>query len=82
VCEECDRQFDVAAQRFDEWLKECRNEVTQPRPSPPTTAERVHDRAINLSDGGMTILGNMINSWYLAVAVERLLALESAGIPT
>jgi hypothetical protein len=42
----------------------------------------VHDRAIELFVGGDTLLGNWINSWYLALAVERLLALESAGIPT
>jgi hypothetical protein len=55
---------------------------TLPRPTAPTTAERVHDRAIELFVGGDTLLGNWINSWYLALAVERLLALESAGIPT
>lgn len=82
MCDFCDLQFEVTATRFDDWLKQCRNAPTQPRLSSATTAERVHDRAMMLAAGGGSDIGNWINAWYLALAVERLLALESAGIPT
>jgi hypothetical protein len=82
MCSTCEAQFSIIAEEFDEWLAHCRTASTQPRPSQPTKAEKVHDRAVVIADGGKTSLGNWINAWYLALAVERLLALESAGIPT
>lgn len=82
MCDTCECQFTVIAEEFAEWLTDCRNAPTRPRQTPATTAERVHDRAVVIADGGHTPLGNWVNAWYLAIAVERLLALESAGIPT
>jgi hypothetical protein len=82
MCDLCELQFNMVAERFSDYLARCRNIPTQPRRSPPTTAERVHDRAVEFAAGGESALGNWINSWYLAMAVERLLALEDSGIPT
>lgn len=82
MCEKCERQFSVVAEEFDQWLGNCRNAASQTRGAPATIAERVHDRTVVIAEGGHTLLGVWINAWYLSLAVERLLALESAGIPT
>jgi hypothetical protein len=82
MCDICNLQFEVTATKFDEWLKHCRIALGQPRATPATTPERVHDRAMLFAESGDSDIGNWINAWYLALAVERLLALESAGIPT
>lgn len=81
MCEQCEAQFDVMTERFDVVLKQYldmqgTNEVRD------TPGERVHDLAFTHQFLCKSEVGKVAVSWYLAIALERLAALESSGITT
>jgi hypothetical protein len=81
MCEQCEAQFDAMTERFDGLLSNYLKMQTAGE-TRDTPAERVHDLAFthqwlcNMETGRVAI------SWFLALAMERLAALETAGIPT
>lgn len=82
MCFMCEAQFDAMSKYFNDTFTEylaCH----QRGETRDTPAKRVHDLAFDYQemcaeDRDMTIL----LSWYLAITLERLAALETSGIPT
>jgi hypothetical protein len=81
VCFVCEAQFDVMSAQFNngfsDYLAAHKNGETRDTP-----AKRVHDLAFEHQDWCSTISGRAMMSWFLAIAMERLVALECAGVPT
>lgn len=82
MCERCERQFAEQVARFDAMLADYRNDVDGHKIR-DTPAERVHDLAMVFQWlGSRSAPGNLTNAWFVAIAMERLTALEKSGIPT
>lgn len=81
MCAICERQFDEMATSFDETLAEYLADYTAGL-TRDTPAQRVHDTAFMWQDLNATEHGRLLSAWYLAIAMERLTALETAGMPT
>jgi len=81
MCEQCEHQFSVMTEQFDhsfaEYLRGHAAGLTRDTP-----ATRVHDLAFAHQDLCSTERGRIAVSWFLAIAMERLVALECAGVPT
>lgn len=81
MCSTCEAQFVIMTEGFSLTLQEYvdAHKSGQMRETPGL---RVHDQASMLLEVCDTRNGPSIISWYLAIAMERLSALECAGIPT
>lgn len=81
MCSTCDHQFEEFTTDFDEHLasyaKDWRNGDISDTP-----AQRVRDIAEVFQEFSQSESGRLCAAWYLAVAIERLVALEQCGIPT
>jgi hypothetical protein len=81
MCEVCEHQFSIMSQQFDgafaEYLGGHAAGLTRDTP-----ATRVHDLSFVHEALCNTEQGRIAVSWFLAIAMERLMALECAGIPT
>lgn len=82
MCEICEEQFDIMSKLFEEtfnlYLDEHRAGVTRNTP-----AKRVHDLAFENDRACLAgKIGRTTVSWFLAIALERLVALEASGVPT
>lgn len=81
VCYECDDLFNDRSQSFDRTFREylehhCAGDTRG------TPAQRVRDVAYDNQVVCAQDEGTELMCWYLAIALERLVALETAGIPT
>jgi hypothetical protein len=74
-------QFDYITKSFEDTLSGCRKDIACGR-ARPTPAGRVRDIAMFWQELSESEAGRTLCGWYLAVAIERLMALEAAGIPT
>jgi hypothetical protein len=74
-------QFDYMSKEFDRTLTGYREDLATGR-AQPTPAGRVHEIAMIWQRFSQIETGGIICGWFLAVAIERLMALEAAGIPT
>jgi hypothetical protein len=81
MCSTCDRQFEQFTTDFDEHLASYARDYSRGDIS-PTVAQRVRDIADLFDELSRNELGRRCITWYLAVAIERLTALEQCGIPT
>lgn len=81
MCEMCEYQFDVMSAQFDDTFSHYikTHEAGQTRDTP---AKRVHDLAFEHQELCATRRGQTVIAWYLAIAMERLTALQEAGVPT
>jgi hypothetical protein len=80
MCDTCEAQFREVAPRFEEMLKGHCHDIRTGL-ARPTPAERVHDCAETVTQLALTE-GPEVFAWYLAIAMERLAALELSGLPT
>lgn len=81
VCSVCERQFEEFAEDFDEHLASYARDYASGRVR-DTAAKRVRDIAEVFEEFNENKRGRRCSAWYLAVAIERLVALEECGIPT
>jgi hypothetical protein len=81
MCERCETQFAEQAAIFDALLASYCRDVDQGKVR-GTPAERVHDLAVVFQFQSMTPNGQLTNAWFVALALERLMALEKSGLPT
>jgi hypothetical protein len=78
MCQKCDDAFNYAAQSFENVLIGYRDDLANGR-CYDTPAKRVREMARMFMEDSH---GGRLNAWYVAVAIERLMALEMSGIPT
>lgn len=82
MCSECDSYFAHIAESFDATLADYRRDCANGKMR-DTPGMRCSDNAgmytelCDEMEGGTDLL-----AWYLAVAIERLTALEMCGVPT
>lgn len=81
LCQQCETQFTVFANDFDEHLASYQR-VCNAGLVLDTPAQRVRDTALLFQEFSETETGRLCTAWYLAIALERLVALEMAGVPT
>lgn len=81
MCEQCEGQFDIMTERFDALLSNYMG-LAEAGEARDTPAERVHDLAFTHQWLCKMENGRVAVSWFLALAMERLVALENSGIPT
>lgn len=82
MCSQCESQFDEMASAFDRWLDHYREHCADGH-ARDTPGLRVHDMAFRVMAECAAEPGTFaLTAWFLAIAAERLTALESAGIPT
>lgn len=81
MCQMCEVQFDVMSAQFDSAFAEYLN-LHKAGETRDTPAKRVHDLAFEHQELCSSITGRLALSWFLAIAMERLVALECAGVPT
>lgn len=82
MCHECDAQLDHMARHLDELVQRQRDGIAAGRVR-DTPGQRVADLAEELEDiAGESEHGVYQMTYMLALAVERLTALEQAGITT
>jgi hypothetical protein len=79
MCKQCEDDFAYFTKDFDEILIEYRNDRPKMRDTP---AERVHDLAAMFQNLVKEPGGELLQPWLLAIAIERLMALEMAGMLT
>jgi len=82
VCEKCIHDFDGMTSSFDELLRRLQADIDAGRAPKTPTARVTALAAIFESLGTCSDSSYVTMTWWLAVAVERLLALEQAGVPT
>jgi hypothetical protein len=78
MCQKCELKFKYATDHFDESLATYRRECEEGSVR-DTPAERVVDLALTFAE---TPEATNFAVWYTAIAFERLIALEQAGILT
>jgi hypothetical protein len=81
MCDRCEAQFNEHAAVFETMLASYSMDFDMGKVR-GTPGERVHDLAVVFQMFGTTPTGCLTNAWFVAVAMERLMALEKAGLPT
>lgn len=81
MCFVCEDQFTMMSKQFNDAFTEYLHSH-QAGDTRDTPATRVHDLAFEHQELCNTENGRVIVSWFLAITLERLVALECAGIPT
>jgi hypothetical protein len=79
MCTQYPGDFVFYTKEFDEIFIECKLDRPKMRDTP---AERVHDLAVMFQNLLKEPGGDLLQPWLLAIAIERLMALEMAGILT
>lgn len=79
MCQQCDDLFDHMSGHFEELMADHRENTTEGRVR-DTPGQRVGDLAEDFEE---LVADNPDHlAYFLAIAIERLVALEVAGIPT
>lgn len=82
MCDVCEYQFNVMSAQFTDAFTEYLEAHNTGVILRDTPATRTHDLAFAHQQLCDTERGRIAVSWFLAIAMERLVALESAGVPT
>lgn len=81
MCWECDNEFNEMSESFDSAFKAYLHHYQA-----GNLRDTVGQRARTAASGNQVLCdsegGTYLASWYLAIALERLVALETSGIPT